>query len=510
MHNESDNLLVQCESRHDLEASGNAPLVEFDKGLRSVTLRLAAALMGLASLGLGAMALSHAASAETLNEALASAYHYNPRLDAERARQRATDEEVPRAMSGYRPQIEANADVGRQVTNVRPDTVTEGLTSPRGFSIQAVQPVFNGFQTTYGVRGAEASVRAGREQLRDVEQQVLLDAVTAYMDVLRDQSVLQAREKNVRVLSKELEATRERFAVGEVTKTDVAQVEARRAGAVSALELAKANLQSRRAIYERVMGHPPQSLTSPKGYEALIPNSVDEALSLAGAQHPIIVSALYQEEAARHAVDRIRGELLPELSVEASYSDRFSTNKIIDETETGVVAGRLRVPLYEGGEVHARVRQAKHTHIQRLQQIEQARTEVLQQVTSGWSQLIGAKGQLESDMTQVRANQTALEGVREEERVGQRTVLDVLDAELELVNAEVQASTTRRNVVVAAYSLLSAMGKLEVAQIGVSDPVYDAEAHYNEVRNKWWGISITDAEGHTTSVAEPAGEMPVK
>lgn len=475
-----------------------------------VNARPIAALLALASLAAGAVLAPQQVAAETLNQALSAAYQYNPRLDAERARQRATDEEVSRAMSGFRPRIEANGDVSVQTTNVRPDSLSEGTTHPRGYSIDAVQSVFSGFQTLYGVRGAEANVRAGREQLRDIEQQVLLDAVTAYMDVVRDQAIVQARENNVRVLTKELEATRDRFAVGEVTKTDVAQAEARRAGSLSALDLARANLQSRRAVFEQVVGHPPASLAAPAGYEALLPRSLEEARSVAGAQHPSIVAALYEEEAARHAVDRIRGELLPEVQIEASYQDRFESNKLIDETESGVVAGRVRVPIYEGGEVYARVRQAKHTHVQRLQLIELSRTEVLAQVTSAWSQLLGAKGQLQSDQTQVQSNKTALDGVREEERVGQRTLLDVLDAELELLNAEVQLSTTRRNVVVASYALLSAMGKLEVAQLGVSDPVYDPEVHYEEVRRKWWGLSITDADGRTEAVPEAQSWEPVK
>lgn len=452
-----------------------------------------------------------AAMAETLNEALASAYRYNPRLDAERARQRATDEEVPRAMSGYRPKIEANGDITYQNTNTRPDTIGEGETHQKGYSIDAVQPVFTGFQTTFAVKGAEAFVRSGREQLRSVEQQVLLEAVTAFMDVVRDQAIVVARENNVNVLTRELSATRDRFSVGEVTKTDVAQAQARRAGSISALDLARANLKSRRAIFEQVIGHPPSNLVEPSGYDRFLPKTLDDAIATATRENPVIVSALYEEEAARHAVDRIRGELLPQVQIEATYQDRFNPSRLLDEQEATVVSGRVRVPIYEGGEVYARVRQAKHTHVQALQIVEQARTEVQSQVTSAWSQLLGARAQLQSDQVQVDANRTALAGVREEERVGQRTLLDVLDAELELLNSEVQLSTTRRNVVVAAYALLSTVGRLEVAELGVSDPVYDSEVHYHEVRRKWWGLSITDDEGRVTVIGAPEGEyVPVK
>lgn len=450
------------------------------------------------------------ARAETLNEALSAAYRYNPRLDAERARQRATDEDVARAMSGFRPRIEANGDIALQNTNTRPDSLGEGRTHPKGYSIDAVQSVFSGFQTVYGVKGAEAGVRSGREQLRSVEQDVLLDAVTAFMDVVRDQAIVQARENNVNVLTRELKATQDRFSVGEVTKTDVAQAQARRAGSVSALDLARANLKSRRAVYEQVIGHPPSALVEPNGYTRMLPKSLDEAIAVASQEHPAIIAALYQEEAARHAVDQIRGELLPEVQLEASYQDRYDSSRILEQNETAIVAGRVRVPIYQGGEVSARVRQAKQTHVQRLQEIELARTEVQSSVTSAWSQLLGAQAQLESDRVQYEANRTALAGVREEERVGQRTILDVLNAELELLDAEVQLSTTRRNVVVAAYSLLSTVGRLEVAELGVSDPVYDPEVHYEEVRRKWWGLSITDEEGRTVEV-EPSGDhVPAK
>jgi outer membrane protein len=450
------------------------------------------------------------AIAETLNEALAAAYNYNPKLDAQRAALRATDEEVAKAMSGFRPRIEANGETSWQNTNTRPDSLAEGKTYPKAYSVDAVQPIFTGLQTVYGVRGAEATVRAGREQLRAVEQEVLLDAVIAFADVVRDQAIVQERENNVVVLSKELKATQDRFAVGEVTKTDVAQAQARRAGAVSALDQARANLKSRRAAFEQVIGHPPAALREPSGFDRILPKSLDEAVAVAVNENPAVVGALYDEEAARHAVDRIRGELLPEVQVEASYQDRFDSDRLSDEREVATVTGRVRVPIYEGGEVHARVRQAKQQHIEKLQRIEQARSEVQAQVTSAWSQLLGVRAKIDSDRVQVEANQTALAGVREEERVGQRTLLDVLDAELELLNSQVQLSQTRRDLVVAAYSLVQSMGRLEVAQLGVADPVYDPEIHYHEVRRKWWGITVTDEEGRTVVVPPPAGYAPAK
>jgi outer membrane protein len=208
-----------------------------------------------------------------------------------------------------------------------------------------------------------------------------------------------------------------------------------------------------------------------------------------------VVAALYREQAARHAIDRIRSERLPQVQLEASYAKRFDEIASIDWTETTSVTGRLTVPLYSGGEVEARVRQAKHTHVQRLQEIEQARTEVQAQVVAAWSQLQAAKAAVESDAAAVEANRIALSGVREEERVGQRTVLDVLNAEQELLNAEVNLVTDRRNVVVASFTVLSAIGRLNAQELGLSAVVYDPEAHYREVRRKWFDLDITRSDG---------------
>jgi outer membrane protein len=447
---------------------------------------------------LGTLSLApDTATAETLRQALTSAYKYNPRIDAERARLRATDEEVPRAKSGYRPDIAATADVSYENTNVRPDAPgTEGETHPRGYAVGLTQPIFSGFRTLNTVREAEAVVRAGRETLRIIEQTVLLEGVTAYVDVIRDQAVVRLRENNVTVLTRELRATEDRFAVGEVTRTDVAQARARRAGAVSALDFARANLKTSRAAYERIIGNPPSNLVDPGLPERLLPKSVEETLAVATRTNPNIIAALYREQAARHAVDRIWGELLPRVDLEADYQRRFDPSRRTDESETTRVTGRLTVPIYSaGGEVHARVRQAKHTHVSRLQEVEQLRTETQEDAVAAWSRLQAARAQLESDQVQVEANRTALAGVREEERVGQRTLLDVLNAEQELLNSEVALATTRRDLIVFAYAALVSIGRLTAQDLGLSTLVYEPEVHYHEVRRKAWGVTITHGEG---------------
>ncbi len=466
-------------------------------GKRSVVRTLAAALMLGASLGIVTTGTATQAQAQGLQDVLAAAYKYNPRLDAERARQRATDEEVSRAHSGYRPVVSGTADIGYNRTDTRPPGVgaSNGETHPKGYGVTASQPIFNGFRTLNGVRLAEASVRAGRETLRGVEQSVLLEAVTAYVDVVRDQAIVKLREGNVEVLARELKATKDRFSVGEVTRTDVAQAEARRAAAVSALDLARANLKTSRASFERVVGYPPSALRDQSPPNKLIPKSLNEAIDITLRESPAVVSALYTEQAARHNVDVIWGELLPTVRLDATYSNRFDPSRTIDESESTTVTGRVDVPLYEAGDTQARVRQAKHTHVSRLQQIEQFRTEAKASTIAAWSSLTAARAQIEADRIQVQATSTALAGVREEERVGQRTLLDVLNAEQEALNARVQLVSTQRNLVVASYSVLSTIGRLSIAELGATDLAYDPEAHYHEVRRKWWGISITYSSG---------------
>jgi outer membrane protein len=446
------------------------------------------------------------AAAETLQEALAATYGYNPRLDAQRAFQRATDEDVARAMSGYRPTITGNADISLQRTDSRPSSLSDGWTKPRGYGVNLVQPLFRGFQTYNAVNGAEATVRAERELLRDVERFVLLQAVTAYMDVVRDQELVRLNENNVNVLSRELKASQDRFEVGEVTRTDVAQAEARRADAVSRLDAARANLRTSRGAFEQVVGHPPQNLSWPPPPETFLPPSLQEAIRIGNNEDPLVVAALYREQAAKYLIEQIRGELLPTVQLEASYDDRFVTG----ETETSIVRGRVTVPIYEAGDTYARVRQAKQNHVGFLQQIEQVRTEQQQVLVAAWAQLEAARAQLESDKVAVESNKVALQGVREEEKVGQRTLLDVLNAELEYLNSQVNLESDRRNLVVAAYTVLGAMGRLDAAWIGAAAYVYDPVVHYKEVRRKWLGLSITHSDGrHEVFEAAPVEPVAV-
>jgi outer membrane protein len=436
------------------------------------------------------------AAAETLREALALTYQTNPRLDAERARLRATDESVPQAKAGFRPRASVEADTGHQRVTTKPTGSTSEVSGGTwGYTVRAEQSVFSGFRTTNQLREAEANVRAGRENLRNIEQQVLLEAVTAYADVLRDQAIVRLRENNVAVLAKDLQATEARRAVREVTRTDVAQAQARRARAASQLDLARSNLRTSQAVYERVIGRPPHNLSDPAPPARLIPVNVADAIRIAEREHPNVVSALYREQVARHAVDRIWGELLPEVRLEAQAGQRFSPSSTIDQQTSATIGGRVSMPLYEGGETQSRVRAAKHQHVARLQEIDQARKETEAIVVTAWSRLSAGRAQLQSDGAAVDAARIALEGTREEERVGQRTLLDVLNAEQELLDAEVARVATKRDVIVASFQVLASIGRLNADELKLTQSTYDPTVHYEEVERKWWGVSITHASG---------------
>lgn len=453
------------------------------------------AVVAIAAAGIALALAPVAARAESLDQTLAAAYRYNPEIDAERARLRATDENVARAMSGYRPTINSDMTVGVRGQNTDPPSGADGTSNPRTFSLTLSQPLFSGFRTVNAVSEAEANVRSGQQALRIVEQNILQSAATAYVDVVRDIAVLRLRQSNLEFLTRELRATQDRFQVGEVTRTDVAQARARRSAAVSAISTAEADLKSSRATYRRIVGREPGRLFEPPVPNRKLPKSLKAALRIGAQEAPLIVQALYNEQAARFAVDTIIGELLPSAQLEAQYSLSKDPNPVTQRSESGSLIGRLTIPLYQGGETRARVRQAKHTHVSTIQVIEQQRTVVREQVITAWTAFEAAKNQLVSDQAQVDANQIALQGVQEEERVGQRTLLDVLDAQQELLDSRVNLTLTRRNIIVNAYSLLSAIGRLDGTSYGVSEIVYDPDQHYHDIRAEWFKISITDKHG---------------
>jgi outer membrane protein len=437
-----------------------------------------------------ALVFASPASATTLAEALAAAYANNPELNAARAGLRATDEGVPQAKSGYRPSIFANADAGVEYSNS--STGGSTTTYPRGVGITIEQPIFLGFRTKNSVKAAESAVRAGRESLRNTEQNVLLDAVTAFMDVAQAQAILSLRSQNLEFLREQVRASNDRLNVGEGTRTDVAQTNAALSLGLSDYAAAAATLAAANATYQMVIGRPPDTIGAVKSVDALLTRSLDEALGKAHKNHPAILAAFFNIDVASFNVKVIEGEFLPRVTLEGDISHRDDTSTPGSWSDSASIVGRLSVPIYQAGEPDARARAAKETLGQRRIEHDLARDQVRQGAVAAWSQLEAAKAQIEAADAQVAAQQLVLSGVIEERNVGQRTTLDVLDAQQDLIDAREAQVTARRNRVVAAYSVLATIGGLSAANLGLAVAVYDPKEHHRQVRDKWGGLRTPD------------------
>jgi outer membrane protein len=444
-------------------------------------------------------------SAETLESAMARAYLGNPSLNAQRASTRATDENVPRALSGYRPRVNATADVGAQFSEfesparpnratrtVTPNTTTVTRTAPRGVGVTVDQTLFNGFRTYNSVQQAESLVLGSRETLRLTEEEVLFAGATAYMDVLRDTAALNLRRNNVEVLEEQLRQTRDRFNVGEVTRTDVAQAEARLALARSEVSVAESNLRGSIARFRQVVGVEPRQLAPGRPLDRLVPMTLENAIFAGLHEHPSIHSALHALDAAEAQVKITEGELYPSIGVRGSAQQRWDNTVPGDERFVGSAVATLTVPIYEGGEVYARVRQAKETAGQRRIEVDIARDVVRRDVITTWGQLEAAKAQIISSQAQVQAAEVALTGVREEARVGQRTTLDVLNAQQELLSARVQLITAQRDRVVFSYDVVRRMGRLTTKLLALNVAQYRAKEHFDQVKDLWYGVRTPD------------------
>jgi len=443
------------------------------------------------------LAAASGASAETLDSALARAYGNNPSLNAQRASVRATDENVARAKSGYRPQVNASADIGRSYSNVNRPARTgtpggENFLTPRGYGIEIEQSIFNGFRTVNSVRQAESSVLGARETLSNNEQNTLLDAATAYMNVLRDTAILDLQRNNVEVLDEQLRQTRDRFNVGEVTRTDVAQAESRLAASRSQVSLAESNLRTSIAQYRQVVGVEPRSLAPGRPLDRLLPKSVETALKVALNEHPAIKASEHGVDVAELQVKIDQGALAPQVGVRGTVAQRYDNQISDDRALSASVVAQLTVPIYDGGVAYATTRQSKETVGQRRLEADSIRDQVRAAVVSTWGQLEAARAQIVAAQAQIDASETALNGVREEARVGQRTTLDVLNAQQELLTARVNLITAQRDRVVASYAVAQAMGRLTSRSLGLAVNHYSPKIHYDQVKDLWGGLTTPD------------------
>ena len=469
--------------------------------------------------GFAALVACGGAAAETLPGAQIKAYRANPSLNAQRAGTRAADENVPIANSGYLPHASASADVGYlhneffapgssvssgaaaaggvggAAGGVVGATRSNSDTAPRGVGLQVTQTLFDGFRTPNSIKQAESNVFGQRETLRNTEQSVLQSAAQSYMDVLRDTAVLELRNSNIKVLEEQLRQTQDRFKVGEVTRTDVAQGEAGLAGSRAEYYTAQANLQNSIASFRQVVGEQPTRLEPAKPVEKGLPQSLASAIGISQVEHPNVQAALHNVDAAELQVKIAEGVLYPTIGVTGSVQrrDDYQATSGANLFNASVV-GSITVPIYEGSAPYATVRQAKETLSQARLQADVVRDQVRAAVISAWGLLESSKIVVQSDQAQVNASGIALNGVREEARVGQRTTLDVLNAQQTLLNARVALVGAQRDRVVASYAVLSAIGRLSPGLLGLKVQTYDPKVHFDQVKDKWFGLRTPDGK----------------
>jgi len=446
--------------------------------------------------------LGATAVADTLEGALVQAYQNNPQLNAQRASARATDEGVAIALGGYRPRVTGTSSL----SEVYLDSVARTPNTPPGFAVSSgsnavttlgatgTQTIFNGFQTGNRTRQAESQVFAARETLRSTEQTVLLNAATAYMNLLRDAAVLELQRSNVNVLEATLRQTRDRFSAGEVTRTDVAQSESRLAAGRSQLLTAESNYVTSKAQYRQVIGVEPGRLAAAMPVDRFSPRTLAGSLARARTEHPTITTASYNVDAAAFQVKIAEGALYPTVTLQGTVNKQFGSTQNLNSLQSfnATIGGQLSVPIYQGGQEYATIRQAKETLGQRRLDLDTARDQVQSTVTQAWGQLEAAKANIEATTAQVNAAEISLNGVREEARVGQRTTLDVLNAQQELVNARVALVTAQRDRVVASYTVLAATGALSPQILGLKIQNYDPVTHYHQIRDNWIGVRTPD------------------
>jgi outer membrane protein len=461
--------------------------------LRPRTLKSLAILAAYTVFGsLGGMA-----SADTIEGALVKAYQDNPQLNAQRAQVRSIDENVPQALSGYRPRVNVTASGGYQYTDLTSTTALgtarfRGDNVPRSVGATATQTLFNGFQTANRTRAAESQVSSAREGLRVLEQSVLLSAATIYMDYLRDAAIVEVQRSNVRVLEQTLRQTRDRFNVGEVTRTDVAQSEAQLAAGRTQQLAAESTLTTTRANYRRIIGVEPGQLSAGSPVDRFLPTTLNAAVAMGMAENPNVTAAMYGIDVSFLNVKVNEGALFPTLTVQASVQQAYEQTITVPKQFGAAVVGQLNVPIYQGGAEYALIRQSKETLAQQRLNLDQVRDQTRANVTQAWGQLLASRAQVQSAQAQVQASEIALNGVREEARAGQRTTLDVLITQNNLVSARVSLITAQHDRVVASYAVLNAVGRLSPAVLRLPTTAYDPSVHYHQVRDSWVGVRTPD------------------
>ncbi len=446
------------------------------------------------ALGLVAAMLANTAHAQqaptTLQGALASAYATNPTLQTARAQLRATDENVPAALAGWRPTVTITTAAGRGFGNTTQSSQfgSTGTKLARNqFTEQATvtQPVYTGGKVPANLHRAKNQVYSQRAQLLATEETVFFNTVQAYVNVVQDEQLLQIDLNNEQILTKQLQSTNDRFRVGELTRTDVAQAEAALASATAQRETAEGNLQQARSQYEQFVGVLPGHLGAPQPLKTPV-RTLDEAKDLAGRNNPNVVAALFADAAAKDAFDAAYAALMPNFSVQ--FSAFRLENQVPGEDEKGgLVIGNLTFPLFQGGSEYAAIRQARQTEIQARKQLEDQRRTAVEQAAAAWEQMASARASIASNRSAVRANEIAVEGLQREAIVGSRTTLDVLIGIQNLLTAETALIQSLATLIVSSYTVAQAVGRLTARDLNLNVPLYDETAYYKAVRDLWIG-----------------------
>jgi len=436
--------------------------------------------------------------AETIGGALVKAYFNNPDINQQRAAVRASDENVPKSFAGYLPTVTAQGNAAVQQLDSYGPASGGGdqslFSKPRGYGVTVNETLWNGDRTFNSVRQAESGVMAARETLRNTEQNVLLSGVTAYMDVLRDTAILDLDRNNVEVLQEQLRQTNDRFTVGEVTRTDVAQAEASLAGAQATALSAQSTLQTSIANYRQVIGEEPKNLAPGKSLDKPLPRTLTEAIAISQVEHPAIVGSLFGVDAAALNIKVIEGALLPTVGLTGQITQQFDQTgfALPNRALTASLIGQISIPIYDGGATYASTRQAKEQLGQQELQTDLQRDKVRAAVVSAWGVNSNSAGIIRSAKAQVAAAEIALAGVREEAKVGQRTTFDVLTAQQTLLSARVQLVSAQHDAVVASYAVMSAIGRLSTTSLGLAAVQYDPKVHFDQVKDKWFGLRTPD------------------
>jgi outer membrane protein len=440
--------------------------------------------------------------ADTMEAALVRAYQNNPQLNAQRASVRFTDENVPQALSGYRPKVSITASGGYQYTDTNVTqggtptaivrTEIHGANAPRSVGATVSQTLFNGQQTANKTRAAESQVSGAREALRVLEQTVLLAGATIYMDYLRDSAIVEVQRSNTRVLEQTLKQTKDRFNVGEVTRTDVAQSEAQLAAGRTQQLTAESNLTTTRSNFRRIIGNEPEQLAPGSPVDRFLPGSLPGAVELSLTENPNVTAAMFGIDVNYLQVKVNEGALLPTVSLVTSVQQSYEQTMTTFRSFGASSVVQLSVPVYQGGAEYSLIRQSKETLAQQRLVLEQTRDQTRANTVTAWGQLVAGRAQVSSAQSQVTASEIALNGVREEAKAGQRTTLDVLNAQQALVNARVALVTAQHDRVVASYAVLNSVGRLSPTVLNLATTVYDPSVHYQQVRDSWFGVRTPD------------------